>query len=212
MVPDFKISIPQAGGRSEQQLFELKVVSSCVTRYPRNPKPENRAVDRRSNLLQGEYAAKARRADQNYGNSAAGQIGRLEQKLLNFGRIRGLVVGAWGEISEDFMQLLQVMADKKREELEAQTGRAGGGSRKSVSAQLASYVSNNRQQLSRSSVQSQSRLVLDRLEGLGGGATEAARRRGHTAWLEKKWEQERQAQLVAARPGWRIRRTGDFRV
>ena len=87
----------------------------------------------------------------------------MEQKLLNFGRIRGLVVGAWGEISEDFKQLLQVMADKKMEELEAQTG---GGSRKSVSAQLASYVSHNRQQLSRICVQSQSRLVLDRLGGL----------------------------------------------
>ena len=209
MVPDFKISIPQTGGRSEQQLFELKVASSCATRYPRNPKPEDRAVDRRSNLLQGEYAAKARRAERNYGNTAPGQVGRMEQKLLNFGRIRGLVVGAWGEISEDFKQLLQVMADKKMEELEAQTG---GGSRKSVSAQLASYVSHNRQQLSRICVQSQSRLVLDRLEGLGGGTREAARRRGQTAWLEKKWEQERQAQMLAARQGWRIRRTGDFRV
>ena len=28
MVPDYKISIPEAGGRSEQRLFELKVVSS----------------------------------------------------------------------------------------------------------------------------------------------------------------------------------------
>ena len=58
MVPDFKISIPQTGGRSEQQLFELKVVSSCATRYPRNPKPEGRAVDRRSNLLQGNMQLK----------------------------------------------------------------------------------------------------------------------------------------------------------
>ena len=74
-----------------------------------------------------------------------------------------------------------------------------------MSAQLASYVSHNRQQLSRICVQSQSRLVLDRLEGLGGGTREAARRRGQTAWLEKKWEQERQAQMLAARQGWRIR-------
>jgi hypothetical protein len=59
MAPDFKISIPQAGGRSEQQLFELKVVSSCPTRYPRNPRPEGRAVDRRANLLQGVYTVKS---------------------------------------------------------------------------------------------------------------------------------------------------------
>ena len=209
MVPDFKISIPQAGGRSEQQLWELKVVSSCVTRYPRNPMPQGRAVERRSKLLQGEYTAKARRADQKYGNTPAGEVRRMEQKLLNYGRVRGLVVGGWGKISEDFKELLQVMADRKLEELEAQTG---GENRKSVSAQLASYVSHNRQQLSQICVQSQSRLILDRLEGLGAGSREAARRRGRTSWLEKKWEKERQAQLIAARQGWRIRRTGDFRL
>ena len=47
MVPDIKISIPEAGGRSEQRLFEMKVLSSCLTRYPRNPRPEGRSVDNR---------------------------------------------------------------------------------------------------------------------------------------------------------------------
>ena len=110
----------------------------------------------------------------------------MEQKLLNFGKVRGLVVGAWGEISEDFKKLMQVMADKKQEELQAQTG---GEIRKSVTAQLATYVSQNRQQLSRICVQSQARLVL-----------------------ERKWDMERQAQQIAARQGWRIRRTGDFKM
>ena len=66
-----------------------------------------------------------------------------------------------------------------------------------MTAQLASYISQNRQQLSRICVQAQSRLVLDRVEGLGRGTGEAARRRGHTSWLERKWEKERQAQLIA---------------
>ena len=153
MVPDFKISIPQAGGRSEQQLWELKVVSSCATRYPRNPMPQGRAVDRRAKLLQGEYVAKARRADTKYGNTPVGQVGRMEQKLMNYGKVCGLVVGGWGEISEDFKELMQVMADNKLQELEAQTG---GENRKSASAQLASYVSCIRQQLSQICVQSQS--------------------------------------------------------
>jgi hypothetical protein len=125
----------------------------------------------------------------------------MEQKLMSYGVVGGLVVGAWGEISEDFKSLIEVMAERKREDLEAQIGFE---SRKSVSAQLASYISHNRQQLSLICVQSQSRLVLDRLE--------AARRRGRTVWLERKWEKERQAQLIAARQGWRIRRTGDFRI
>ena len=208
MVPDFKISVPESEGRNEQRLFEMKIISSCPTRYLRNPRPEARAVDRRSNLLQNEYLKKARKADRNYGGTPEGEIGRMEQKLLSYGRVRGLVVGAWGEINEDFKMLLQVMADKKQEELEAQTG---GEFRKSVTSQLAIYVSQNRQQLSKICVQAQARLVLDRLEGLGGGTGEAARRRGRTAWLERKWELERQAQVLAARQGWRIRRTGDFK-
>ena len=133
----------------------------------------------------------------------------MQKKLLNFGKIRGLVVGGWGELSEDFKLLLQVMADKKKQELEAQTGVEN---RKSVTAQLASYVSQNRQQLSRICVQSQSRLLLDRLEGLGGGTGEAAKRRKGTAWLEAQWEKERQAQIIAAKQGWRIRQTGDFKI
>ena len=211
MVPDFKISIPEPGGRSEHRLFELKLVSTCPTRYPREPRPEGRAVDNRAKLLQGEYQAKARKADRRYGNTPIGTVGCMEQKLLNFGAVKGLVVGGWGELSEDFKMLLQVIADRKKQELEAQTG---GDNRRSVTAQLASYVSQNPQQLSRIRVhcQSQSRLLLDRLEGLGGGTGEAARRRQNTAGLQAKWEKERQAQTIAARQGWRIRRTGDFKI
>ena len=66
-----------------------------------------------------------------------GEEWRMEQKLLNYGRVRGLVVGAWGEISEDFKSLMEVMGEKKKEELDAETGVEG---RKSVSAQLASYI------------------------------------------------------------------------
>ena len=69
----------------------------------------------------------------------------MEQKLLSYGRVRGLVVGAQGEISEDFKSLMEAVGDKKMEELEAKTG---GEGKRSVSAQLASYISHNRQQLS----------------------------------------------------------------
>ena len=90
-------------------------------------------------MLQGEYTAKAMKADRQYGNTIEEQ---LEQILLSFGRVCGLAVGAWGEISEDFNCLMDVMGEKKVEELEAQTGR---DFRKLVSAQLTSYISQNRQ-------------------------------------------------------------------
>ena len=66
--------------------------------------------------------------------------------------------------------------------------------------------------MSRICLQSQARLVLDRLEGLGVGTGEASRRRGRTARLERKLELERQAQVISARQAWRIRRTGDFKL
>ena len=116
MVPDFKILIPEPGGRNEQKLFEMKVVSSCLTRYTRNPRPEGRAEENRAKLLQGEYQLKARKADQKYGNAQVKEVGRMEQKLFNYGRVHGLVAEARGEISEDFKMLMQVIADKKKEE------------------------------------------------------------------------------------------------
>ena len=91
---------------------------------------------------------------------------------------------------------MEVMGDKKKEDLEAETGVEG---RKSVTAQFASYISHSRPQLLQICVQAKSRLVLDRLEGLRGGTGEAARRRGRTSWLERKWDKEQQAQELAAR-------------
>ena len=62
-----------------------------------------------------------------------------------------MVVGAWGEISEDFKMLMQVIADKKKAELEAQTGVED---RITMTAQLATHISQNSQQFSRVCVQS----------------------------------------------------------
>ena len=116
----------------------------------------------------------------------------MEQKLLNFGRVHGLVAGAWGEISEDFKMLMQVITDKKKEELEAQTGVEN---RRTVTVQLASYTSQNLQQLSRVCVQSQSRLLLDRLEELGGATGEAARRRNRqSGWSTNGRKRDRHRQ------------------
>ena len=92
--------------------------------------------------------------------------------------------------------LLQVMAEK--EELEAQTGVENS---QSVNSQLASYVSQNQQQLSRVFIQGQTRLLLYRLEVLGGGTGEEACRRKRPAWLEGRWKNERQAKIIAAWQG-----------
>ena len=211
IVPDFKISIPEGGGRVTPTLYEMKVISSCKTRYGRNPKPEARAVDIRSELLHGEYTKKARNTDQKFGGTIAGETGGVERKLLTFPRVKGLVIGAFGELNEDFRELLQIMAQSKLSQLEHQPGGRVGGRKHSEKQRLATITSQIRQQLSRVSVQSQARLLLDRLEGLGGGAGLAARRRAQVRFTEWRMERERQAQLVAARQGWRAYRFGAFR-
>ena len=210
MVPDFKIMIPTQEGRTEPKLYEMKVIFSCPTRYPCNPRPEGKAVDRRAQLLPGEYTKKARNADTKYGGASGGETGRMERKLQSFGRVRGLVVGAWGEISEDFKELLKIMAEARGQVL--QTGVIGQRQGRTDKAQLATFVSQQRQQLSRMCVVAQSRHVLDRLEGLGAGAGEAAKRRGRAAGMEHMWEKERRAAVIAARQGWRVHRTGEFRL
>ena len=112
-------------------------------------------------------------------------------------------------MSEDFKILMRQTVDKKKLDLETQTVMEN---RKSVTAQLASFTCPNRQQLSGICVQEQSRLLLDKPEGLGGVTGETARRRKQTAFLEDKWEREQEAQIIAARQGWRICQNGDFKL
>lgn len=43
-----------------------------------------RAVDRRADQLHSEYIGKAKRADQQFGGTEKGEVGRVERKLLTF--------------------------------------------------------------------------------------------------------------------------------
>ena len=115
----------------------------------------------------------------------------------------------WLELGEIYQNISKVIADKNKGEIEAQTGFEN---RTTMTVQLTSYISQNWQQLSKVCVQAQARLLLGRLEGLEGATGEAARRRKRTVWLEQKWEKERQAGIIAARQGFRIWRTGDFKL
>ena len=91
----FQVPCP-TGGRVSR-LAELKVINCCQTRYLPGAGPK--AVDRRAKLLQGEYLRKAREADTQYLGIAKGQVGPVENNLLQYGDINGLVVEClciWG--------------------------------------------------------------------------------------------------------------------
>ena len=95
MVPDFQLEVPCPTGGKVSKLAELKVINCCPTRYL--PWDEDKTVDKRAKLLQGEYKKKARDTDRKYGGTAEGTTGPVENKLLQFGDLQGLVVGAFGE-------------------------------------------------------------------------------------------------------------------
>ena len=83
-------------------LAELKGISSNESRYPRNPRPAARAVDRRAAGLTAEYERKARKCDTNYSGTQAGNVGPVLARLQSFGEVTGYCFGKWGEVSKTF--------------------------------------------------------------------------------------------------------------
>ena len=57
-------------GETEIVLAELKCISCCPTRYPRDPCPSSKAVDSRAALLPNEYNLKAKKIDNKFGGVA----------------------------------------------------------------------------------------------------------------------------------------------
>ena len=134
------------------------------------------------------------------------QIGPVERRLNNFGRVKGWVFGAWGETSEEVHSLVQKLA-------EARVGRADTLASqsllfKSKAAQMASEVGFLRRRLSFAAVQSHARLLLDRLQLLGDGAREAAGRRDRALAARRAEANEMRAQHTSMMIGRNIRRSG----
>ena len=63
-------------------------------------------MDIRANQLHQSYVAKARPTDQTYCGTPDGEMGPVERKLASMGEVKGLVVGAFGEVSADTHALI----------------------------------------------------------------------------------------------------------
>ena len=63
--------------------------------------------------MPGEYRLPLQRPDARYHGTAPDGVGPLVQRLLSFGRLQVLVVGAWQEGSNDLHHLLDLLADLK---------------------------------------------------------------------------------------------------
>ena len=170
-----------------------------------------RAVDRRAGLLTQEYTRKARTVDRLYGGTQEGEVGRVESRLQSYGRVRGLVFGAWGEASEDVHALVQALASSRQEVGELLPGAKRRG-QKSQEQELASLVGQVRRQLSVAAVQAQACCLLQGLEALGEEAGAASKRRQQALMAETSWRKERQAQALCLKQGRRVLRTGFFKL
>ena len=132
------------------RLAELKVINCCQTRY--TPGDRTKAVDRRAKLLQGEYKKKARDVDKLYGGTREGETGPVENKLNQYGDLQGLVVGAFGEGSEDLHNRVQLLAESMVMAMGLARGRGGS------EAELGLHVGQIRRVISIANVRAQAQL------------------------------------------------------
>ena len=210
IVPDLRISIPEEGNMIPR-LHEIKIISSSRTRYAphRQGQEATRAVDKRASELNREYIMKARATDQQYCGTAPGTTGPVETKLSRLGDVKGVVVGAFGEGSEDLHSLIHHLAIARVREAGPQKGRSG--QIRTQEAELALTTSLLRRALSVVGVRAQARLLLSRLETIGPGAAAAAGRRNYALNLERVWANLRRADLLSRVQGRALLRRGMFR-
>ena len=135
-------------------------------------------------------------------------IGPVERKLLTFGNVTGWVFGAWGEASEDVHTLVHKISEARVEVEQTLPGQQQHGPVRARDARMASVVGFVRRTLSFTTVQQQAKLLLSRLQLLGPGEADAARRRGWAQRLEQQSARERRAQAVCLCQGHNIVRRG----
>ena len=189
MVPDFMLGVSNPTGGRVNRLAELKVINCCPTRYPLGGR--EKAVDRRASLLQGEYRRKAQEADRVYGEFNGEGAGPVERKLRQYGEVIGLVVGAFGECSEDLHELVQEMAESKARAMGLRRGR------EATDEEIGRIVGQIRRTFSTIVVRAQAQCLLMRMNCVGKGFIEASRRRSWAAKEDERMRNERQAQWLS---------------
>ena len=181
LVPDFLVKLDLENGR-KYTLVELKFISAGLSYY----NSKEKQVDIRAKGLQQEYVRKCRNIDRKYCGAGPDEVGPLEQHLRGYRDLMGLVVGQYGEISQDLHDLVSHMADSKAKFLSYSRGKPMSENERS------SVLSGIRRRLSVVAVRAQAQCLLARMGHLGVGAAQAAEHRSRVRGVADA-ERERQA-------------------
>ena len=199
LIPDFRLRLPDPGGLTDT-LAELKFIGAGESWFPRGV--AGRGSDRRANGLPNLYRKKLLPLDTRFHGAVPGQSGPLVRRLDSFGRVRGLVVGPWGECSKDLHSLIKVMGESKVAAQARDRGRPASDN------ELGVEISQIRKFLSTAFVRAQGLCLLNRLCFLGKGAKEAAGRRDLARRLEISRKRDLQAHYQAHIRGAGLARSG----
>ena len=158
-------------------------------------------------IKRATYLKKARDADRLYNGTPEGQVGRVENKLLELGEVQGLVCGNWGEVSEPFYALIAELATSRRR-VGRMINQRGRGRLRSEEAERLIPISSIRRRLGVATVKAQAGSLLGRLQSIAPGTRAAVGRRRHAQELERQWTRADRAAELATRQGLRQYRTG----
>ena len=202
LIPDFLITFPAEHGEASNNLAELKCISAGLTWY----QSQQKAVDLKAKQIPNLYKNKARKIDTKYRGTTAGQVGPLEQRLQGFGNILCLVAGQYGDISQDFHDLLKKLASTKAQHLSLLEGRPVSDSEQGL------ILHHLRRRLSVSIITAQSRCLLTRLNHMAPAAKEAAKKRAFSKHRQQTEENDRLYHFEAYVKGRRLHDLGILRT
>ena len=152
------------------------------------------------------YKKKLAPLDARFHGTQAGQSGPLVRRLESFGRVKGLVVGPWGDCSKDMHSLIKVLGETKV------AARARARGRQSSDNELGVVIAQIRKYLSTAFVRAQGLCLINRLCFLGEGAKAAAGRRDLARRLEVSRKRDMMAHYQAHIRGQGLSKAGQIFV
>ena len=144
-------------------------------------------MERRGVELPGEYRRPLAKLDVKYHGTVDDQTGPLVRRLESYGRLQGLVVGAWQEGSKDLHTLLNILADTKVKKNGLARGIIGTDEEKAI------HLSQFRRKLSLVAAKAQSACLIGKLAKVGVEFRQAAKRREWVRREEERLKEERRS-------------------